>query len=105
MVLPHTSLLVIFFLVGGGQPSAPQPGAVAKGLSEELMRLQGGWQVEDQMENGQKASPEELKNCTLYIGRDSFLLRRSDKLLQIGLLKLDPTKKQKTINAIIMRGP
>ena len=82
---------------------APMPKDAA--LKQELARLQGGWQLESMQEDGAKTAADELKGRTLFFGRDTFLFRRPDNLIQIGMLKLDPAKTPKTMNATIMRGP
>jgi uncharacterized protein (TIGR03067 family) len=103
MMLHLPLLLGLLLTIGAAQPAQPAP--MDPALRRELQRLQGGWQCESAEENGVKSSAEELKGRTLFFGRDTFLFRRSDDLLQIGLLKLDPAKAPKTLNAVIMRGP
>jgi uncharacterized protein (TIGR03067 family) len=103
-MMPSPSLVLGLLLASAvGQAELPVPRDSA--LRLELQRLQGGWQAEVAQENGTKSAAEELKGRTLFFGRDTFLFRRSDNLLQIGILKLDPAKSPKTVNAIVMRGP
>lgn len=85
------------------QPETPTPKDAV--LKRELARLQGGWQIESMEEDGEKTAPGDLKGRSLFFGRDTFLFRRPDNLIQIGMLKLDPSKTIKTVNATIMRGP
>ena len=85
------------------QPEIPSPKDAA--LKQELARLQGGWQIEAMQEDGEKTAAADLKGRTLFFGRDTFLFRRPDNLIQIGMLKLDPAKTPKTVNVTIMRGP
>ncbi len=96
----HAATLVGLLLA---QPDIPTPKETA--LKQELARLQGGWQIESMQEDGAKTAAEDLKGRTLFFGRDTFLFRRPDNLIQIGMLKLDPGKSPKTVNATIMRGP
>jgi uncharacterized protein (TIGR03067 family) len=88
-----------FFL---GQPDPPSPRDQA--AFEELARLQGSWQYESLEENGEKKAAADLKGRSILIGADAFLIRRDNKLLQLGQLKLDPTRMPKTVNAIVKQG-
>jgi uncharacterized protein (TIGR03067 family) len=85
------------------QPGIPSEKDMA--LRQELTRLQGGWQLEALEDDGAKTAPEDLKGRTLFFGRDTFLFRHDASAMQIGMLKIDPTKTPKTVNAAIMRGP
>lgn len=85
------------------QPAVPSEKEAT--LKQELLRLQGGWQLEALEEDGAKTAVEDLKNRTVFFGRDTFLFRHEASTIQIGMLKIDPTKAPKTVNAAIMRGP
>lgn len=85
------------------QPESPTPKDAA--LKQELARLQGGWQIESMQEDGEQTAAENLKGRSFFFGRDTFLFRRPDNLIQIGRLELNPSKTIKTVNATIMRGP
>jgi uncharacterized protein (TIGR03067 family) len=102
MTLPASSAL--WFLLA----AAAAPGGDAqppdKGIREELQRLQGSWQIEMLEEDGEKLSADDLKGRSILFGKDAFFLRRNNAVVQIGLLKLDPTKSPKTANAIILQG-
>lgn len=93
--------LGLTLFTGQGQTPPPVSPAVAK----ELQRLQGVWQIEAQVDDGAKATTKELQNAMVCFGRDSFLFRRSDDLMQIGMIKLDTAKTPKTVDASIVRGP
>ncbi len=99
-----TTTLGLLLAAAGEQPDNP-PMAKEVPFKQELARFQGTWQVEEMIENGKKSSPATLKARTLFFGRDTFLFRLDNNLIQLGLLKIDPTKSPKTFNAIVMRGP
>lgn len=97
-----TNLLGLLITVFPAQPEPPTPRELA--AFEELARLQGGWQFESLEEDGEKAPAEQVKGRTLLVGADAFLIRRDGKLVQMGQLKLDPTKTPKTVNAVVKQG-
>ena len=99
-MLLHAAALAGLFLIQVDEPS-PKDAA----LKRDFARLQGTWQIEALEEDGKKISAAELKDRTLFFGKDTFLFKREDNTLQIGMLKLDPSKTVKTVNATIMRGP
>jgi uncharacterized protein (TIGR03067 family) len=98
------ALLVLVLATALGQQEQNGVKASAEAVKQELLRLQGGWRIEGLEENGVKASPDEFKGRTIFFGRDTFLLRQGTGLIQIGALKLDPAKKPKTFNAMIVQG-
>ena len=85
------------------QPAIPSEKDLA--LKQELVRLQGGWQLEALEDDGAKTAGEDLKGRSVFFGRDTFLFRHDTSGIQLGMLKIDPTKTPKTVNAAIMRGP
>jgi uncharacterized protein (TIGR03067 family) len=102
MVLPASALLGLLLSPAVAQIQPPPP--LDPKVAQELQRLQGGWQVESQEENGEKLSADDLKGRTLFFGRETCFARRNSQVVQVAALKLDPTKKIKTINAIIIQG-
>lgn len=96
----HVAACVGFLLAQTEEPS-PKDAA----LKSELRRFQGSWQIESMVEDGKKFEAADLKGRTLFFGRDTFLFRREESGIQIGMLKVDPDKKLKTLNATVMRGP
>src|SRR5437764_1295876 len=73
-------------------------------VEEELRRLQGSWQVETQEENGDKLAADDVKGRSILFGKDTFFIRHDNKVVQIGMLKLNPSKTPRTVNAVIMSG-
>jgi uncharacterized protein (TIGR03067 family) len=54
--------------------------------------------------DGKPAKSEQLKDRTFFCGSDVFLIRKGTDLLQLGILKIDPSKSPKTVNAIVSKG-
>ena len=99
-MLLHAAAFASLLFIGADEPTPKETA-----LKREFMRLQGTWQIESLEEDGKKIAAAELKERTLFFGKDTFLFKREDNTLQIGMLKLDPSKTLKTVNATIMRGP
>jgi len=73
-------------------------------VKRAISKLQGSWQVESQEENGKKLGADELKRRTICFGQNLFLIRDNAKMVQLGKLKIDPSKSPKTINTIVEKG-
>jgi uncharacterized protein (TIGR03067 family) len=73
-------------------------------MREELKKLQGSWRIEEQETDGKKLSADELKGRTICFSKNGYFLRTTNKLLQIGLLKIDTAKTPKKLNATILKG-
>ena len=99
MITTALSLTCLLFLALPVQPEQPPDAA-----KDELKKLQGTCQIELQEEDGTKLSEDELKGRTLSFGKNLFLMRQNAKMVQIGKLKIDPSKSPKTINAVIEKG-
>ena len=92
----HIMVLGSALLLLGADPS---PEAVQK----EMAVLQGTWKITTAEQDGQ--ADKSLKDATVTIGGDYFTTRVGDKPLRHGTLRLDPTKKPKTIDLIYADGP
>jgi uncharacterized protein (TIGR03067 family) len=79
----------------------PQP---SKAVRDEMNRLQGSWTVEMQEENGEKLSAEDLKGRTVMFGKDAIFVRRNGNVSEVMVLKFDPAKSPKTVNALVVEG-
>ena len=99
MIAPALGLICLLFSALPAQPE--QQADAVKG---ELQKLQGTWQIELQEEDGMKLAEDELKGRTLSFGKNLFLIRQNTKMVQIGKLKIDPSKSPKTINTVIEKG-
>lgn len=82
------------------QPKAPSREVAAR---QDLQRLQGSWQYESLEEDGEKVPPEKLKARTIFFGAEAMLQRQGGAIMQGGIVSLDPTKKPKTINAVVKK--
>src|SRR5262249_25292680 len=101
MILPVRNALYCLVVAA----LAPQAGAQPDpAIENELRRLQGSWQIEMQEENGDQVSADDLKGRTILFGKDTFFLRQDQRVVQIGMLKLNPNKTPSTVNAVIMQG-
>ncbi|MCI0379193.1 MAG: TIGR03067 domain-containing protein [Gemmataceae bacterium] len=98
-------LTKLFGLFAALVPSQIEPPSARElAAHQELIKLQGAWQFESLEEDGEKTMPEELKGRTLFFGADTFFIRANNKILQMGQVKLDPTKSPKTFNAVVKQG-
>lgn len=70
----------------------------------ELEQLQGTWDVASLEEEGQPVPEEELADRTITFGGPIFVIRQGGEVLQFGVLELDPTKKQTTVDAKVLGG-
>jgi uncharacterized protein (TIGR03067 family) len=96
MILPALSVFCLLFPL--------QPEAQSEAVKGELKKFQGSWQIELQVEDGQKLADADLKGRTISFGKTLFLVRHKLAMVQIGKLKIDPAKDPKTINAVIEKG-
>lgn len=100
MLMQHITLMLGLALM---QPGIPSEQDLSR--KQELVRLQGGWQLEALEDDGAKTGGADLKGRSVFFGRDTFLFRHEAGTIQLGMLKIDPTKSPKTVNAAIVRGP
>jgi uncharacterized protein (TIGR03067 family) len=73
-----------------------------KDARKDLLQLQGTWQLES-FANSQPGKID-IKKRTLFIGGDLVLLRDGDKIIQGGLLRVNPTKSPSTIDVVVRQG-
>jgi uncharacterized protein (TIGR03067 family) len=69
---------------------------------KDLAELQGTWQLET-IDDG-KDSKLGAKKRTLFIGGELFLVRDGDKMVQVGTVRLVPTRTPKHIDATVKKG-
>ena len=82
------------------KPTQPRDRAA----KQELQRIQGAWQFTSLQENGDKVPDADLKDRTIFFGREAFVVKQAEQILQTGTQKLDPSKTPKTINAMVAQG-
>src|SRR5262249_60701295 len=72
---------------------------------KDLQVLKGAWRMNSKEVDGRKFSDEEIKDVIGTIDESGgVLVRRGDKVLGEGTVKLDPTKKPKTIDVAFTEG-
>jgi uncharacterized protein (TIGR03067 family) len=71
---------------------------------KELLRFQGTWTIVSQELDGKPANSDQIKGRTLFCGADVFLVRKGTDLLQLGVIKIDPSQSPKTVNATVSKG-
>jgi uncharacterized protein (TIGR03067 family) len=79
-----------------------RPSKRDKGARKDLQDLQGTWRLE-LFEDG-KNSKIDLKKRTLFIGGALFLVREGEKVVQGGLLRVNPARKPPTIDVAVREG-
>ena len=74
-------------------------------VAKELQAFQGTWRLDSKGEAGKKFSEEEIKDVIGTVdGSGKVSVRRGDKILGEGTIKLDPTKKPKAIDITFTAG-
>jgi uncharacterized protein (TIGR03067 family) len=74
-------------------------------VAKDLQAFQGTWRLSSKEEDGKKFSEEEIKDVIGTIdGSGNVSVRRGDKVVNEGTVKLDPTKKPKTIDVTFTGG-
>ena len=71
---------------------------------QDLAKFQGNWQLISAERDGKKTPEEDAKKITLTIQGDKFVLRKDAGIISEGTMKLDPTKKPKSIDETITTG-
>jgi uncharacterized protein (TIGR03067 family) len=102
MAVYLSALLAVLIPASSLQPEPES--ARQKAGKKELQRLQGTWRFESLEEDGKKVAAGELKERTLFVGANFFLVRRGNKVLQAGGLQVDPSRSPKTVNAMVKVG-
>jgi uncharacterized protein (TIGR03067 family) len=62
-------------------------------LKDELKQLQGTWRMVSHLVDGKP--DKALKDALRFVAGDKFTIKKDDKTLRAGTMKLDPTKKPK----------
>jgi uncharacterized protein (TIGR03067 family) len=98
-------VLAAVAVVAGASPSRAADDAKEELAKKELKALKGAWKVISREVDGKKVSQEELKD--VVVTRDEagkFSARRGDMVIGVGTIKIDPTKKPKTMDVIYTEG-
>jgi uncharacterized protein (TIGR03067 family) len=99
------AVLAIVSLFAGVRSQAEDGNANQKAVAKELRAFKGTWRLSSKEEDGKKFSEEEIKEVIgTSDGLGKFSVRRGDKLVGEGSIKLDPAKKPKTIDVTYTEG-
>ena len=72
-------------------------------VADDAKLLQGAWTIVSYTYRGKKAPEDKLSNMSCVI-KENTLSIEEDKRVESGTIKLDPTKKPKTLDLIIKDG-
>jgi uncharacterized protein (TIGR03067 family) len=99
------AVLAIVSLFPGGRSQAVDGNANEETVAKELQKFKGTWRMSSKEVDGKKFSGEEIKDVIATSdGSGRVTVRRGDKVIGEGTVKLDPTKKPKTINVTFTEG-
>src|SRR6516164_1846681 len=92
------AVLAIACLVAAVRSQAADGEAKEEAVAKDLQAFKGTWRLSAKEEDGKKFGEEEIKDVIGTIdGSGKVSVRRGDKVINEGTVKLDPTKKPKTI--------
>jgi uncharacterized protein (TIGR03067 family) len=79
--------------------------AKEKAVAKDLQALKGTWRMDSKEVDGKKFSEEEIKDVIATAdGSGKVTVRRGDQVIGEGTVKIDPTKKPKTIDVTFTEG-
>jgi uncharacterized protein (TIGR03067 family) len=71
---------------------------------DELQVLQGTWQIASWEEEGKPIAAKAMKDRSLFVGGNIFIIREGDKVHQAGAIQIEPSKTPKTMNLSVKEG-
>ena len=99
------AVLAIVSLFAAVRSQASDGEAKEEAVAKELQAFKGTWRMSSKEVDGKKLSEEEIKDViATNDGSGKFSVRRGDKALGEGTVKLDPTKKPKAIDVTFTEG-
>ena len=99
------AVLVIISLFAGIRSQSAAGDANEKGVAKDLQTFKGTWRLSSKEEDGKKFSEEEIKDIIATTdGEGRVSVRRGDKVIGGGTVKLDPTKRPKMIAVTFTAG-
>jgi uncharacterized protein (TIGR03067 family) len=99
------AVLAIVSLSAGVRSPAADGNANEETVAKELQAFKGTWRMSSKEEDGKKFGEEEIKDVILTNdGSGKSSVRRGDKVIAEATVKLDPTKKPKTIDITFTEG-
>ena len=79
--------------------------AKEEAVAKDLLAFKGTWRMNSKEVDGKKFSEEEIKDViATNDGSGNISVRRGDKEINEGTVKLDPTKSPKTIDVTFTEG-
>ena len=79
--------------------------AKEEAVAKDLQAFKGTWRLSFKEEDGKKFSVEEIKDVIATAnGKGRVSVRRGDKVIGGGTIKLDPTKKPRAIDITFTEG-
>jgi len=79
--------------------------AKEEAVAKDLQAFEGTWRLSSKEEDGKRFGEEEIKDVIGTIdGSGKVSVRRGDKVINEGTVKLDPTKKPKAIDITFTAG-
>ena len=105
MRLFGVAVLAIVSLFAAVRSQAADGEAKEEAVAKDLQAFKGTWRLSSKEEDGKKFSEEEIKDVIGTIdGSGKVSVRRGDKVINEATVKLDPTKKPKTIDVTFTEG-
>jgi uncharacterized protein (TIGR03067 family) len=99
------AVMTIVSLIAGVSLAAVAGDAKEEAVKKELQSLKGTWRPVSREVDGTKTSEDDLKGVIIL--RDEagmFSVRRGDQVVVDGTIKIDPTKKPKTVDTTYSAG-
>lgn len=103
MTVRITSILAVLLLVAViGRVEAEEKDTREEDARKDLQLMQGTWQL-DSHESNDKAKVD-IKNRTLFIGSELYLVRDGNKVVQVGTLRLSLGRTPKRVDVVVRKG-
>jgi uncharacterized protein (TIGR03067 family) len=99
-----TVVAIVSLIAGIHSPSAAGD-AREEAVARDLRTFKGTWRLSYKEVDGKKFSEEEIKDLIGTVdGSGKVTVRRGDKVVGAGTIKLDPTRKPKAIDVTFTEG-
>jgi uncharacterized protein (TIGR03067 family) len=99
------AVLALVALFAGARSQAGDGDANEEAVAKDLQAFRGSWRLSFKEVDGKKFSDEEIKDVIATAdGEGRVLVRRGDKVIGGGTVKLGPTKRPKAIEVTFTAG-